>query len=643
MFDALSDRLERISTRLRSRGRISDADLDEALGEIRTALLEADVELTVARRFCDGIRLRVSTESLSKSLTPGQQVIRAVHEELIGVLGGETLKLTYASRPPTVVLMAGLQGSGKTTTSAKLALWWKQQGRNPLLVGADLQRPAAVEQLRVLGQQAGVTVFSEPTDPVACARAGLEEARRLGRDVCIIDTAGRLTIDAELMEQIRAISAATTPHYTFLVIDAMIGQDAVATAKAFHDALELSGVILTKLDGDARGGAALSVKGVVGRPIAFASTGERLGDFDLFHPDRMADRILGMGDVLSLIEQAERTMDSDEVAKSASRLMQGHFTLEDFLSQLRQVKKMGSLGGLMRLMPGMSKEMRQAAGQIDDGEVAKVEAIVCSMTPAERDDVALLDGSRRSRVARGSGTSVQDVNALLKQFKEMQKMMKGMASGNMPNLPGMPSMPGMSGRAARKLAQQAAGAGQSGAPAEVDFDMLSQLMGDGGELPSEVPGLPPVAPARPGADREQGHQEKEEGWPRHPAERPVAPPSGRMEDRVRPRSSPGGPKIQWRNQFVAVKLRLVRMGKKKQPTYRVVAADSRSPRDGRFLEILGTYAPRGASTAEPEAVVQIDNDKAVKWLVNGAQPTERVERLLKTSGAWDEFAAARAK
>ena len=277
MFDALSDRLERISTRLRGKGRISDADLDEALGEIRTALLEADVELSVARRFCDGIRLRVSTEALAKSLTPGQQVVRAVHEELIGVLGGETLKLSYASRPPTVVLMAGLQGSGKTTNSAKLALWWKQQGRNPLLVGADLQRPAAVEQLRVLGEQAGVTVFSEATDPVRCAKAGLEEARRLGKDICIIDTAGRLTVDAELMEQIKDISAATQPHYTFLVIDAMIGQDAVATAKAFHDTLELSGVILTKLDGDARGGAALSVKGVVGKPIAFASTGERLG------------------------------------------------------------------------------------------------------------------------------------------------------------------------------------------------------------------------------------------------------------------------------------------------------------------------------------------------------------------------------
>src|SRR5271154_1555003 len=408
MFDALSDRLERISTRLRGKGRISDEDLDEALKEIRTALLEADVELSVARRFCDGIRLRVSTEALSKSLTPGQQVVRAVHEELIGVLGGESLHLTYASRPPTVVLMAGLQGSGKTTNSAKLARWWKQQGRNPLLVGADLQRPAAVEQLRVLGEQAGVTVFSEPTDPVRCAKAGLEEARRLGRDICIIDTAGRLTVDAELMQQIKDISAATQPHYAFLVIDAMIGQDAVATAKAFHETLELSGVILTKLDGDARGGAALSVKGVVGRPIAFASTGERLDDFDLFHPDRMADRILGMGDVLSLIEQAERTMDRDTVERSAARLMQGQFTLEDFLTQLRQVKKMGSLGGLMKLMPGMSKEMRQAAGQIDDGEIARVEAIIRSMTPKERVQPQIVDGSRRLRIARGSGTSTQD-------------------------------------------------------------------------------------------------------------------------------------------------------------------------------------------------------------------------------------------
>ncbi len=345
MFDALSERLERVAGRLRSRGRITPADLDEALGEIRTALLDADVELGVARHFVEAVRERCSGELLAKSLTPGQQVIKAVHEQLIDALGGETLRLTYASRPPTVVLLAGLQGSGKTTAAAKLAQWWKQQGRNPLLVGADLQRPAAVEQLRVLGASAQVSVFSQPGDPVATAVAGVEEARRLGRDVCIIDTAGRLSIDDALMDEVRRISLRTEPHYTFLVIDAMTGQDAVATARAFHEALALDGVILSKLDSDARGGAALSVKEVVGRPIVFASTGEKLGDLDLFHPDRMADRILGMGDMLTLIEQAERTMDQEVVARSADKLMSGRFTLDDFLEQLHQVQKMGSFGG----------------------------------------------------------------------------------------------------------------------------------------------------------------------------------------------------------------------------------------------------------------------------------------------------------
>jgi signal recognition particle subunit SRP54 len=443
MFDALSDRLERITGRLRGRGRLTDADLDEALGEIRVALLEADVEVSVVRAFVAGIRARCAGEALSKSLSPGQQVVKAVHEELVDVLGGETLKLTYASRPPTVVLLAGLQGSGKTTTAAKLARWWKQQGRNPLLVGADLQRPAAVEQLRILGRQAGVTVFSEPTDPVSVARAGVAEARRLGRDVCVIDTAGRLAIDDELMDEMRRVSRAVVPHYTFLVVDAMTGQDAVATARAFHETLALDGVVLTKLDGDARGGAALSVKGVVGRPIVFASTGERLADFDLFHPDRMADRILGMGDVLSLIEQAERTMDKESVAKSAGRLMEGRFTLDDFLEQLQQVKRLGSLGGIMKLLPGVSKELRQAAGQIDDREVSRVEAIVHSMTPGERVEPSIIDGSRRVRIARGSGTSTQDVNHLLRQHREMQKMVKGLASGG--GMPGMPGLAGMGG------------------------------------------------------------------------------------------------------------------------------------------------------------------------------------------------------
>jgi signal recognition particle subunit SRP54 len=476
MFDALSDRLERIAGRLRGRGRLSEADLDEALGDISTALLEADVEQRVVRGFIEAVRARCVGEALSKSLTPGQQVIKAVHEELVRVLGGEALKLTYASRPPTVVLLAGLQGSGKTTTAAKLAQWWKQQGRNPILVGADLQRPAAVEQLRVLGAQIGVTVFSEPSDPVRVARAGLEEARRLGRDVCIVDTAGRLAIDEALMREVRDISRTVEPHYTFLVVDAMTGQDAVATASAFHATLELDGVIVTKLDGDARGGAALSVKEVVGRPIVFASTGEKLADFDLFHPDRMADRILGMGDMLSLIEQAERTMDEEVVARSASRLLSGRFTLEDFLEQLQQVRKLGSLGGIMKLMPGMSKEVRAAADQIDDREVNRVEAIVRSMTPAERVEPATIDGSRRLRIARGSGTSTQDVNQLLKQFKEMQKMMRGsggpgapggmgrlggLLGGRLGGMGGLPAM-GPSGAGGAELSELLSGVGSPG-------------------------------------------------------------------------------------------------------------------------------------------------------------------------------------
>ncbi|HEY5251426.1 MAG TPA: signal recognition particle protein [Acidimicrobiales bacterium] len=431
MFDSLSDRLEGIFGRLRSRGRLTDEDLDEALREIRTALLEADVDVRVARTFVDGIRLRLVGQDLSKSLSPGQQVIKAVHEELIGILGGETLRISYASAPPTVVLLAGLQGSGKTTTSAKLARWFRQQGRNPMLVGADLQRPAAVEQLRILGAQASVPVFSEASDPVAVATAGLNEARRLGRDVLIVDTAGRLAIDADLMEEVRQISEAVDPHYTFLVIDAMTGQDAVATAEAFHQTLDLDGVILTKLDGDARGGAALSVKEVVGRPIAFASTGERLADFDQFHPDRMASRILGMGDMLSLIEQAEREFDGDVAQEGAARLLEGRFTLEDFLSQLQQVKKLGSLGGILSLLPGMPKELKQAKDSIDDRQVAQVEAIIQSMTRKERADSSLIDGGRRKRIATGSGTTTQEVNQLLRQFKEAQQLMRspGMLGG----------------------------------------------------------------------------------------------------------------------------------------------------------------------------------------------------------------------
>jgi len=509
MFDALSDRLEGIFGRLRSRGRLSDADVDEALREIRTALLEADVDVSVARSLVSGIRARLVGEDLSKSLSPGQQVVKAVHEQLIEVLGGETLRLTYAPAPPTVVLLAGLQGSGKTTTSAKLARWFRQQGRNPLLVGADLQRPAAVEQLRILGEQAGVPVFSEPTDPVAVAEGGLREARRLGRDVLIVDTAGRLAIDEALMDEVRRVSGAVSPRYTFLVVDAMTGQDAVATARAFHDALELDGVILTKLDGDARGGAALSVKEVVGRPIAFASTGERLADFDLFHPDRMASRILGMGDVLTLIEQAEREFDHDIATEGAARLLEGRFTLEDFLSQLQQVKKLGSLGGLLSLMPGVPKELKNNAA-IDDEQVAQVEAIIRSMTPRERGEPGVIDGSRRSRIARGSGTTTQEVNQLLRQFKEAQQLMRspGMLGGMLGG--------GGRGKLAQALAErmgdgtdpasglEALGSGGLGGGALGGGALDSVL---GGARPSTgvgAPGARAGARGRPGSKKKKG-------------------------------------------------------------------------------------------------------------------------------------------
>ncbi len=436
MFDALSARLEKVSQSLRSRGRLTEADLDSALAEVRTALLEADVELSVVRAFLDAVRVRVAGEDVASSLTPGQHVIKAVHDQLVEVLGGSALKVTYAAKPPTVILLAGLQGAGKTTTAGKLANWFKSQGRQPYLVGTDLQRPAAVEQLRVLGAQIGIEVYSEPSNPVEVARKGVAEAIRLGRDVVIIDTAGRLSIDAALMAEVRFIAGAVNPHYTFLVIDAVTGQDAVHTARAFHESLELSGIIVTKLDYDARGGAVLSARGVVGRPVVFASTGEKMGDFDLFHPDRMASRILGMGDIMSLIEQAERTMDADVMADSAQRMMAGQFTLDDFMTQMNQVRKMGSLGGLMKLVPGMNKEMRDAASNIDDSHLNRVEAIIRSMTPKERRDPSIIDGSRRTRIAKGCGQTVNEVNTLLKQFDQMKKMMKTMGRGGMPQLPG---------------------------------------------------------------------------------------------------------------------------------------------------------------------------------------------------------------
>ena len=424
MFDSLGDRLQGIVKRLKGKGRLTEADVDEVLAEIRTALLEADVNVSVVRDVVARIREQSIGSTVSEALDPSQQIIKIVNAELVGMLGGETLKITYSSVPPTVVLMAGLQGSGKTTSAAKLARWFKSQGRQPLLVGADLQRPAAVEQLRTLGSQIGVPVFSESGDPVTTARRGLEEARRLGKDVLIVDTAGRLAIDEEMMQQVAEISSTVKPNYTFLVVDAMTGQDAVSVAKAFDERLSIDGVILSKLDGDARGGAALSVKYVIGKPIAFAATGEKIDAFEQFHPDRMAGRILGMGDMLTLIEQAEKVFEQDKAEEAAARMLEGQFTLEDFLDQLQQLKKMGPLSGIMGMLPGMPKEMKDA--QIGDDQVKTTEAIIRSMTPEERRQPEIINGSRRTRIAKGSGTQVADVNRLIKQFTEMQKMMKRM-------------------------------------------------------------------------------------------------------------------------------------------------------------------------------------------------------------------------
>ena len=424
MFDSLGDRLQGIAKRLRGKGRLTEADVDEVLAEIRTALLEADVNVGVVRDVVARIREQTIGVTVSEALDPSQQIIKIVNAELVAMLGGETLKIAYSSVPPTVILMAGLQGSGKTTSAAKLARWFKSQGRQPLLVGADLQRPAAVDQLRTLGAQVGVPVFSEPGDPVNTARRGLEEARRLGKDILIVDTAGRLAIDEEMMRQVADISRAVIPKYTFLVVDAMTGQDAVSVAKAFDERLAIDGVILSKLDGDARGGAALSVKTVIGKPIAFAATGERIDAFEQFHPDRMAGRILGMGDVLTLIEQAEKVFEADKAEETAARMLEGQFTLEDFLEQLQQLKKMGPLSGIMGMLPGMPKEMKDA--QVGDDQVKLTEAIIRSMTPHERRSPEIINGSRRTRIATGSGTQVADVNKLIKQFTEMQKMMKKM-------------------------------------------------------------------------------------------------------------------------------------------------------------------------------------------------------------------------
>jgi signal recognition particle subunit SRP54 len=434
MFDTLSDKLQASLGDLRGRGRLSDEDLSRAMREIRLALLEADVNFKVVKEFVAKVRERAVGSDVTKSLTPGQEVVKIVHDELTTLMGAGSSKLAFAGRPPTVILLAGLQGSGKTTAAAKLALLLRREGKAPALVAADLQRPAAIDQLEQLGKQVQIPVYrrDDTKDAVAVARYGLEQAQAQGRDVVIVDTAGRLQIDASLMDELAAVRKEVKPHNVLLVLDAMTGQEAVAVAEGFQERIAFDGVVLTKLDGDARGGAALSVKAVTGKPIKLVSTGEKLDQIEYFHPDRMASRILGMGDVLTLIERAEAAADEDDQAAMEKRLRAGQFTFDDFLQAQRMMRKMGPLKNVVSMIPGLGKQMQGV--DIDDRELARVEAIVLSMTSDERKRPEIINGSRRARIALGSGTSVQQVNKLLQARKQMQKMMKQMGQGKMPNL-----------------------------------------------------------------------------------------------------------------------------------------------------------------------------------------------------------------
>lgn len=436
MFDTLTDRFDGVFTRLRSKGRLSESDIDSALREVRIALLEADVNVAVVRNLIARIKERALQSDVAKSLTPGQQVIKIVHEELIGTLGTGTAELNKGAKPLTI-LMVGLQGSGKTTSSGKLAKRLKSEGRKTLLVAADLQRPAAIEQLQRLGERIEVPVYSERTSrPRRLAKNAMREAVRLGSDVVIIDTAGRLQIDVDLMKELADIHKEVNPHEVLLVVDAMTGQDAVNVAKGFSEQTDVTGVVLSKLDGDARGGAAISVREVTGVPIKFAGVGEGLDDFEPFHPERMASRILGMGDVLSLIEKAESHIDEDEAERSVKKMAKGEFNLDDFLSQFQMIKRMGPLKDILAMLPGAGSALKDV--DVDDRDLARVEAIIRSMTPQERQKPKIIGGSRRRRIANGSGTSPQDVNRLLKQFADAQKMMKHMAGGK-----GLPGIPGL--------------------------------------------------------------------------------------------------------------------------------------------------------------------------------------------------------
>lgn len=442
MFESLSDRLSEALSGLRGKGKLTEADVNATTREIRLALLEADVSLPVVRAFVKRIKERALGAEVSSALNPSQQVVKIVNEELTAILGGQTRRLNLAKTPPTVIMLAGLQGAGKTTLAGKLAKYLAGQGHTPMLVACDLQRPGAVQQLQIVGERAGVPTFAPDPgtsvdsvehemgtshgDPVAVAKAGIEEAKHAQHDVVIVDTAGRLGIDDVLMTQARNIRDAVNPDEVFFVIDAMIGQDAIHTAEAFRDGVDFTGVVLTKLDGDARGGAALSIREVTGKPIMFASTGEKLEDFDVFHPDRMASRILGMGDVLSLIEQAESVIDQQQAAATAEKLGRGEMTLEDFLDQMLMIRRMGPIGNLLKMLPG-GKQMNQIADMVDEKQLDRIQAIIRGMTPAERENPKILNASRRKRIALGSGVSVSEVNQLVERFFEAKKMMNKMA------------------------------------------------------------------------------------------------------------------------------------------------------------------------------------------------------------------------
>lgn len=527
MFESLSDRLQSALTGLRGKGKLTEADINATAHEIRLALLEADVSLTVVRGFIKRIKERAKGAEVSEALNPAQQVVKIVNEELVDILGGETRRLNLAKNPPTVIMLAGLQGAGKTTLAGKLSRHLEKQGHTPMLVACDLQRPGAVQQLQIVGERAGVPTFAPDPgtsldssehelgtshgDPVAVAREGIAEAQRAHHDVVIIDTAGRLGIDEMLMQQARDIRDAVNPDEVLFVIDAMIGQDAVQTAEAFRDGVDFTGVVLTKLDGDARGGAALSIREVTGKPIMYASTGEKLEDFDVFHPERMASRILGMGDVLSLIEQAEATLDKEKAEQAATKMSSGELTLNDFLDQLLMVRKMGPIDNLLKMMPG-GKQMSQMADMVDEKQLDRIQAIIRGMTPEERETPKILNASRRKRIANGSGVSVSEVNQLIERFNDAKKMMNKMAGqfgmgggrsatkkkpkgrknkkgkrkkkgggggGRGPQgMPGMPGIPGMGG----------------GMPSMEDMKKLQEQMGGAGAgkggFGSGFPGMP---------------------------------------------------------------------------------------------------------------------------------------------------------